>query len=267
MQINAMEQSAKVACYRSILPSRCFAHLHEVDPTRFSLEGSEDEAFGVVAEANTGTAHLRVPAHRVNRDFCISLDLDEAGAGQLRIGFVVINNLIRPRFDIDVDENGQVTMLGTAGRNIEQELAAMADGLGPCQVRHGLGLMAAMLPRLEEFATRAGYVAICLEPLTYHNALMYERYGFSYMTGRKRMVAIDAAFAPGGVLHEAMDGSSPFRMPEMASDPRGRSWAIHDGILDKLDGDRRLDSQMVKVIGHHADIDTFTGDQGASEAG
>jgi hypothetical protein len=32
-----------------------------------------------------------------------------------------------------------------------------------------------------------------------------------------------------------LDNSTPFRKPELASTIRGRSWAIHDGILNEVD--------------------------------
>src|SRR5690606_42160608 len=107
------------------------------------------------------------------------------------------------------------------------------------------------------FARDAGYVAIKLEALTYHVAVMYERAGYAYLSGHLRMKRIHAAFAPGGVLHAALDGSTPFRMPELAATPRGRAWAIHDGILDKLDGNPNLKLELVKVVGHPTDHRTF----------
>ncbi len=39
-------------------------------------------------------------------------------------------------------------------------------------------------------------------------------------------------FKPGNLLHERLDGSTPFRMQGMERTVRGRSWAIHDDILD-----------------------------------
>jgi len=69
------------------------------------------------------------------------------------------------------------------------------------------------------------------EPLAYHNAIMHEFYGFRYLTGRALMDRIDQEFAPGGVLFKRLNGSTPFRQPACAFSIKGRSWAIHDGIL------------------------------------
>lgn len=242
---------------RRVIPQRCFDHLARVDARLYGEHGESDPAFLGVVDPNASEAHLRAPAEKRDRDYALSLDLGDAGGGQLELGFIVVNDLLAPRFDIDVDEKGQPTLLGTATRNLPEERRALEAGLGPCQVRRGLRLFAELLPNMEALAAELGYVAIHLEPLTYHNAVMYENYGFAYMTGRRRMKAIDAAFATGGVLRKACDGSTIFRRPEHADTARGRSWAIHDGILAELDGDEALEVQMVKVLGQDAGQRTF----------
>ena len=259
MRLAAQQRETVVETYRRLIPQRAFEAVQQMDLIGDDVSaGAEGRAFRIITQP-THEAHLRVPARRVGGDFAFSLDLEEAGAGQLRLSFIVINDLAAPRYDIDVDAAGNLTLLGTAGRNLDAELAAMHAGLGPCQVRKGLRMFAELLPRLESFAQQHGYVAIVLEPLTYHNAVMYENYGFAYVRGHKRMQMIDAAFSPGGALHQAMDGSTPFRQPQAAGDARGRSWAIHDGVLEHLDGDTHLNMEMVKVVGQMAKQHTFTG--------
>jgi hypothetical protein len=54
-------------------------------------------------------------------------------------------------------------------------------------------------------------------------------------------------------LFGRLDGSSPFRMPGMERTARGRSWAIHDGILDEAWDHVRI----YKMIGQNSGIDTF----------
>ena len=67
------------------------------------------------------------------------------------------------------------------------------------------------------------------------------------------MREIDEGFRPGGELFRRLDGSTPFRMPGMERTVRGRSWAIHDGILDEpWDGVR-----IYKTIGASAGINSF----------
>ena len=242
---------------RGVLPQRVFDHLGEVDPRLYGPDGEADAAFLGLVDPRSSEAHLRAPAMKRDHDYALSLDLADAGGGQMELSFIVVNDLLAPRFDIDVDPHGNPTLLGTATRNLPEERRAMDAGLGPSQVRRGLRLFAELQPRLEAFAHELGYVAIQLEPLTYHNAVMYENYGFAYMTGRRRMKAIDAAFAEDGVLRHACDGSTPFRAPEHADTARGRSWAVHDGVLAELDGDIGLDLTMVKVLGQDAGQRTF----------
>jgi len=139
------------------------------------------------------------------------------------------------------------------GRNVPEEVRAMAAGLFPNQCRRGLGMFGEFFLRLERFVDALGMEMIVAEPLTYDNAIRYEKYGFDYLTGRRLMQEIDRGFQPGGDLFSRLDGSSPFRLPELARTVRGRSWAIHDGIMDRpWDGVR-----IYKMVGQSPEIDTF----------
>jgi hypothetical protein len=131
----------------------------------------------------------------------------------------------------------------------------MAAGLSPNQVRQGLQLFSPFFRRFEAFVMALGIDTIVAEPLSYNNAIRYEKYGFDYITGKQLMLWIDREFQPGGCLFHRLDGTSPFRRPGMEKSVRGRSWAIHDGILKKAwDGVR-----IYKVPGVDAGIDTFPG--------
>jgi hypothetical protein len=70
------------------------------------------------------------------------------------------------------------------------------------------------------------------------------------------MKTIDEEFQPGGRLHAALDGSTPFRQPDQWQTVRGRAWAIHDGILEAIG--RRWDGlRMLRQLGRHAGVNTF----------
>ncbi|QDU71910.1 hypothetical protein [Mucisphaera calidilacus] len=263
-KLNHLDDDTKRSAYASILPHRVFDHLTRVDPDRFPTPEINPETFYLDARPGSYEARLRVPAHRIDGDYALSLDLADAGGGQLEIGFMVINDLTARRYNTDTDVDGRMTLLGTAGRNRAEEIAALKAGLGPSQVRKGLGLFAELLPLLETLGKKLGYYGIVLEPLTYHNAVWYENHGFAYISGRKRMLEIDRAFAPGGTLYHALDGS-PFRQQRFARRPRGRSWAIHDGILSHLDNDERMHLEMVKVIGTTTHQETFLTTWNASD--
>jgi len=92
-----------------------------------------------------------------------------------------------------------------------------------------------MIYCLEHFSRILGIKSIVLEALFYHNAIVYEKYGFSYLEGFHRMKRIHELFQPGNILCEKLDGSSPFRQIGFHRTIRGRSWAIHDGILGEVD--------------------------------
>jgi len=93
--------------------------------------------------------------------------------------------------------------------------------------------------------------------LYYHNAVIFERYGFAYQMGKRRMDEIQAGFREGGELSQKLDGSSPFRSPMAANSIRLRSWAIHDGIL----GEPFTNVTMYKRVGKSADINTTSGSE------
>ena len=191
-----------------------------------------------------------------DRDAAYFLDVSNTAFGQAEISFVIVNDPDGERFDIDLDEHGQDTFFGTARRNIPEEIRAMRAGLAPGQVRRGLKAMRDIVVCWEEFFGRLGYSFYFLEPLTYNSAILYERSGFQYLHGSAKMKEIDRGFHPGGILHARLDGSTPFRMPGQERTVRGRSWAIHDGILDEP----WESPKMYKTIGVHAGVSTFTGE-------
>lgn len=175
--------------------------------------------------------------------------------GQLHILLYVLNDPDSPRFDVDRLPDGRPTEFGTNSRNIEAELAAMEFGLAPGQVRRGLRMLGSAIAAFEQFVSRLGHDLFFVEPLFYHNAVIFERYGFSYQTGRRLMERIQTGFHEGGDLLSRLDGSTPFRLPEAANHIRLRSWAIHDGLL----GEPFTKVTMYKRIGQSARAATCPG--------
>ena len=191
-----------------------------------------------------------------DRDAAYFLDVSTSAFGQMEISFVIVNDPDGDRFDIDVDEHGQDTYFGTARRNIPEEIRAMKAGLAPGQVRRGLKAMREIVGGWEAIFGALGLKFFFLEPLTYNSAILYERSGFAYLRGGEKMREIDREFRPGGALHVRLDGSTPFRMPGQEKTVRGRSWAIHDGILDQP----WESPKMYKTIGVNGGVSTFTGE-------
>jgi hypothetical protein len=151
--------------------------------------------------------------------------------GQIHILLYILNDPDSPRFNVDRLPDGSSTRFGTLQRNLEAEHAALDHGLAPGQVRRGLRLLSPGIKAFEHFVASLGHDLYFIEPLYYHNAVIFERYGFGYQMGRRLMERVERGFAPGGDLRAQLDGSSPFRQPGAASSLRLRSWAIHDGLL------------------------------------
>jgi hypothetical protein len=175
--------------------------------------------------------------------------------GQIHVLLYILNDPDSPRFDVDKMPDGSPTKFGTLRRNLEAEKAAMEYGLAPGQVRHGLRMLGQAIEAFEDFVTALGHDMYFVEPLYYHNAVIFERYGFAYQMGKRLMDSIQAGFQAGGDLNQALDGSSPFRQPKAAHSIRLRSWAIHDGIL----GEPFTNVTMYKRVGKSAEINTAPG--------
>ena len=194
--------------------------------------------------------------HQVGfQDPVLYAHLTDTMNGQIHVLLYILNDPEAPRFDVDRMPDGSPTRFGTLKRNLEAEQAAMEHGLAPGQVRRGLRLLQPATAAFEEFLTSLGQDMCFVEPLYYHNAVIFERYGFAYQTGKRRMEAIHAGFQEGGELHGSMDGSTPFRSSHAANSIRLRSWAIHDGIL----GEPFTDVTMYKLVGKSAGISTTLG--------
>jgi acetoin utilization protein AcuC len=163
----------------------------------------------------------------------------------------ILNDPASERFDVDRQPDGRPTRFGTLSRNLEAERASLEAGLSPGQVRRGLRLLTPAIQSFEGFVQELGHDTYFVEPLYYHNAVIFERYGFAYQQGRKLMERIHAGFLAGGELLPRLDGST-FRRTEASNSIRLRSWAIHDGIL----GEPYTNVTMYKRIGRHAGVST-----------
>jgi len=194
--------------------------------------------------------------HQVNfPDPILYAHLADSINGQIFILLYILNDPASPRFSVDKMPDGTPTQFGIRRRNIAAEQAAMEAGLSPGQIRKGLRSLGNAMGAFEGFISRLGHDMYFIEPLYYHNAVIFERYGFSYQMGRRLMNEIQAGFAEGGVLSQRLDDSKPFRSPKAANSIRLRSWAIHDGIL----GEPFTNVTMYKRVGISANINTTPG--------
>lgn len=249
--INRLEAAEKERIYSQLIPDELFDHF-SIDRESFSgPDGRRQVTF--ICPPGLGLSRIEIRRQPSDQDSIFFTEISDTPYRQLELAFCLINDPVAPRFDIDVDAAGRDNCFGTVRRNLPEEIKAFMAGLSPCQVRRGLRFFSPFFRRLEVFVASLGIDTIIAEPLSYNNAVRYERYGFDYITGKQLMIWINRAFRPGGELHQRLDGSTPFRQPGMERSVRGRSWAIHDGILQRpWDGVR-----IYKVPGVDAGIDTF----------
>ena len=211
-------------------------------------------AFALIA-AGLSFVRIEVRLRSDDSDTIFFLELSDTQYHQMELSFCIICDPFATRFDVDIDEQGSINWFASHGRNIPEEVRALQAGLFPNQTRNGLRLFGDFFLLLEYFVDALGIEMIVAEPLTYDNAIRYEKYGFDYLQGLRLMREIDHGFQPGGRYFNRLDGSTAFRMPGMDRTVRGRSWAIHDGILDEPWDEVHI----YKMIGVNAGINTFPG--------
>lgn len=250
--INDLSDAEKTAIYLTLVPDWLFARFG-IDPHGLTVDG--ERVVTIRSPRGTRGMELTVLHQAGARDPLMYLNMADTRSHQLAVLLLVVNDPDAPRFDTDRLPDGTLTEFGTRTRNLAEEVRAMEFGLAPGQIRAGLRAFGKEVPRFERFVARMGHPLFFIEPLAYHNAITFERYGFAYTHGRTAMEAIHAAFQPGGAYHARLDGSTPFRAPDAWLAVRRRSWALQDGIMGKpFDG-----FQMYKQVGKHAGVNTFPG--------
>jgi hypothetical protein len=252
-QINGLPEQAKEDIYRHLLPVKLLQAYGIDSATLRDAQGHRLVTF--TYPAGSSLLEIDVRPEPGFRDPLLYLELSDTPLNQIEVVLFVVNDPNSERFGTDLDWEGRRTKFGTFRRNIPEEIRAMEAGLVPGQVRSGLRFTRPQVPVLERFFTRLGHDYYLMEPLGYHNAISLERLGCNYVQGLRRMQWIHQEFQPGGCLHERLDGSTPFRQPDAWRTVRGRSWAIHDGIL----GEPWHGIRMYKRVGHCAGVDTFPG--------
>ncbi len=249
--INQLPEETRTQIYRTLVVDEMldrFAIDHE---TLCNPRGEHVVTFAT--SPNIGLLELRIWRQLSDRDPLLYMQLADTTNNQIVILLFITSDPDAPRFSVDRDWGGEPTKFGTLSRNLEAEVAAMEAGLSPGQVRQGLRMARRTLPNFERFISRLGHDLYLMEPLAYHSAILFESFGCAYSLGRRRMERIHQEFQPGGELFRQLDGSTPFRQPGAEKTVRGRSWAIHDGIL----GEPYTEYHMYKHVGKRADVSTF----------
>jgi hypothetical protein len=252
-QINALPTDTKEGIYRQLLPLETLSRWG-IDPeTLCDEQGNRLVTFA--CPDTSPIVEIDVRPEAGFPDPLLYLELTDNRLNQIEVMLFVVNDPQAERFGTDRDWRGERTEFGTLHRNIPEEIRAMEAGLAPGQVRKGLRLSRVLVPLFESFVQCLGHDYYLMEPLAYHNAILFEKLGCNYVQGLRKMQWLDANFRPGGLLHGRLDGSTPFRQPDAWRTVRGRSWAIHDGIMGKPWYGVKMYKRVAKLAGR----DTFPG--------
>jgi hypothetical protein len=253
-EINHLPPEERKKILRNLIPTSIFP-LFGIDRSTF-LNGQGERVVQFHTPESHGFAAIDIKQKPDDLDSIFFLQIsDTPFMDNLELSFLVINDPRSERFYIDQDEEGRDTLFGTSLRNVAEEKRAVKAGLSPGQVRRGLRLLREFVPLLERFASKLGISMISGDALFYHNAIQYERNGFGYLEGRKKMEEIDRDFFSDGRLFNLLDGSNPFREKGADKSVRGRSWAIQDGIL----GEPWISPKIYKPVGKMVGVNTFHG--------
>ncbi len=247
--INRLPYPEKRAIYLRVVPPALLTRFR-LNPFLYDAQGHD--LVTLRCEAGSSTVEMAVYHRYGFPDPVLFGHLTDTLNGRIHVLLYILNDPDSPRFDVDRLPDGTPTRFGTLARNLQAEEAAMRYGLAPGQIRRGLRMLGPAIEAFEGFVQSLGHEMFFAEPLYYHNAVLFERYGFAYQQGRALMERIERGFAPGGDLRAKLDGSTPFRPPEAVHSIRLRSWAIHDGIL----GEPFTGVTMYKRVGQHAGVRT-----------
>ena len=255
LDLNALPWTLREQIYVRLVPEELLARFG-VD--RGTLRnGAGERPVRVAAPDDASWARVELRERPGDRDPVLLIDIAMSAFGVPELTFVQVNDPGAPRYGVDRDADGQDTLLGTVSRNLDEEARALDDGLGPGQVRRGLRMLGRVLECMDRLCRILGRDFYLIEPLFYHSAILYEQKGCDYLMGRELMDEIHAGFLEGGALHRGLDESTPFRRRGFDASVRGRSWAIHDGILSAMHVGGWSGVKMYRVPGRHATVSTF----------
>ncbi len=248
-EINHLPYHKKREIYARLIPTKL---LEKFNLNAYAMDRSGNDLLRLCCQPGTCSTEMELRHQYDFPDPILYGHITDTLNGQIHILLYVLSDPFSPRFDVDRIPDGTSTNFGTCCRNLPAEQEAMQAGLAPGQIRRGLGMLGFAIQSFESFVESLGHDLYFAEPLYYHNAIIFERYGFAYQKGRQLMELIQKGFAPGGEILNLLDSSTPFRKPEAADSIRLRSWAIHDGIL----GEPFTNVTMYKKVGRSAGLST-----------
>jgi len=255
-KLNRLPKEERDRIYLRLVPDSVFERFHIDRKTLVNPLG--ERVVRGIFPPDDNFACVEVKYRSEDKDCIFSCQISLASFMEsLHLDFLIINDPFSERFNVDIDELGGDTLLGARSRNIPEEIRAMEAGLAPGMVRKGLRLMREFSNCLEGFMAPLGLKNITTEAFYYHNAILWEKYGFTYFKGGKMMEKIHKEFQPGGSLYERLDDSTPFRRKGMEQTVRGRSWAIYDGVFVDAFDEEWESPTTYKTLGKDFKVNTF----------
>lgn len=249
--INKLSYEEKRAILLPLIPEELFRRL---SLPRNLIDPNGNDLFQIKGQTGEQDLELKIFHQFGFEDPVLYNHMTDTIHHQIHVLLYIMNDPHSPRFDTNIMPDGTRTKFGTSIRNKEAEARAMGAGLLPGQVRKGLNILSEAVSSFELFVQQLKHQTYFTDPLYYHNAIIFERYGFQYQVGRRKMENIHHRFMEDPKLIEKLDGST-FRKPEAQTSIFFRSWAIHDGIL----GEVFSNVTMYKHIGKKARVNTAPG--------
>jgi hypothetical protein len=248
--VNKLDIDTKLGIYTRFIPPSILERFNI--PPNF-VDSSGNQLLRLRCDPGTTDVVIELKHVHDAEDPLLYAHLTDTVNGQIHVLLYIVNDPTSKRYDVDRMPDGSKTQFGIFKRNLAAEEAAMNAGLAPGQVRTGMRILGHSIAAFEDFVTSLDHDLFFAEPLYYHNAVIFEHYGFAYLKGRRFMERINHGFQENEEYFLKLDESTPFRSPQMAFSIRGRSWAIHDGVL----GEPFDHVTMYKSVNRDAGISTF----------
>ena len=255
-ELNGLPAPLREGLYGRLIPPEVCARFG-VDPAT-GLNGAGHRLLRVFAPPEQSWARIELRASRDDRDPLVLVDVEMGPFAVPELSFVQVTDPDAERFAIDRDEDGAGHALRHGDPQPRRGASRARGGTRPgpgaawtAAPRSGAGLDGRLLPAAREGAVPGG---AALLPL-----------GAPLRAARLRLPArprADGRRSTGSSIRAAgctgrSTASTAFRQPGFARTIRGRSWAIHDGILGALDGMAWGGVKMYRLVGRPASVSTF----------
>src|SRR4030066_2103271 len=135
-RLNRLPKGERNRIYLQLIPPSLFERF-QIDPKTLMNPFGERVVTGIFP-VDENFACVEVKYRSGDKDCIFSCQVSlETFMQSLHLDFLIINDALSERFNIDVDELGRDTLYGTRSRNLPEEIKAMQAGLAPGRGRRG----------------------------------------------------------------------------------------------------------------------------------